>query len=51
MKTAEDVRKALYDVALMNYNEAYYKWLFGPEKDEDYNALVLAKMRGIWLAA
>lgn len=51
MKTDEDVRKAQYDIALMNYNEAYYRWVFGPEKDEKHNALVLAKMRHIWLSS
>jgi hypothetical protein len=51
MHLIEDIRKAHYDIALMNYNEAYYKWLFGPEKDKEHNSLILAKMRSIWFAA
>ncbi len=47
----EEVRKALYDRALADYNEAYYKWLFGPEKDKQHNQWVLEKMRSRWFAA
>jgi hypothetical protein len=46
----ESLRKRLYDHALAVYNEAYYKWLFGPKEDKQHNAWVLEKMRRNWFA-
>lgn len=34
---AESIRVALESTALMDYNEAYYRWVYGPEKDEKKN--------------
>lgn len=46
----ELVRLAQYDIALGNYNEAYYRWVFGPEKNEKENHEKLAKMRHIYFS-
>ena len=39
-----------YNMALMDYNEAYYRWVFGPEKDEKANHERLLKMRHIYFS-
>ena len=46
----ESVRQSRDAVALMDYNEAYYRWLFGSEKDEKANAERLAKWRHIYFS-
>ena len=46
----ELVRLAQNDIALCNYNEAYYRWVFGPEKDKKENHEKLAKMRHIYFS-
>ena len=44
---AESVRLALESTALMDYNEAYYRWVHGPEKDEkkNHDALVWCRSK------
>jgi hypothetical protein len=46
----ELIRLAQYDRVLAEYNDAYYKWVFGPEKDEKENSEKLAKMRHIYFS-
>jgi len=46
--TDEDVRKAIYDRTLMNYNEAYYRWVFCPESEKKRAKDILDKYRHIW---
>jgi hypothetical protein len=46
----ESARKAQETVLLMDYNEAYYRLIFGPEKDYQANKDRLAKMRSLWFS-
>lgn len=48
--STKDVQRAQDSVALMDYNEAYYRWVFGPEKDEKANHERLLKMRHIYFS-
>ena len=45
---SERIRKELDSTALMDYNEAYYRVVFGPEKDLRANEERLAKLRNIY---
>ena len=45
---SESIRKSIKDIALMDYNEAFYRVMFGPEKDLQANKDRLAKMRHIY---
>lgn len=48
MSDNESVRKAHEDMALMDYNEAYYRWVFCPESEKDRVKDILDKYRHIW---
>lgn len=46
----EHIRQAREASILMDYNEAYYRWVFGPEKDEKADHERLAKLRHLYFS-
>ena len=50
-KNPEDIHpdnRSYWFLHLADYNEAYYRWVHGPEKDAKENKEKLDKMRSIW---
>jgi hypothetical protein len=45
---AEKVRKIKYDILMMDYNEAYHRCLYGPDKDKKINRERLNVLRRKW---
>ncbi len=46
----EELRLVHYDIALMNYNEAWYAFVYCPENEDARRRDTLDKMRSIWFA-